>query len=177
MDASRLLCPLNEFYTVDGRPLPEVDAQEPDRIVDPYRHLLAHSDGLGMRLAAFHGERVARNLIQVRSTGETHSRRLRLVLAESSRPLAYAAIRVYMNLFGPAIRDEVAEGKRSLGAILKTYGVACAERPMAFFRVLTDETLNKALDLSDIQETYGRGIRLQDRARRTLAEAVEILAP
>jgi chorismate-pyruvate lyase len=177
IDASRLLYPLNEFYSVGGRPLPDVEALKPEDVPDPYRSLLLHSDGMSARLASFHGERIVRNTLQVRSTGETYSRRLRLTLESSARPAAYAAVRIYLSLFSPSVRDQIVAGKRSLGAILKMYGIVCADRSVAPFRVLSDDAINDALGLSDTQELYGRAIRLHDRARRTLAEAVEILAP
>ena len=74
-------------------------------------------------------------------------------------------------------RDLVLERRLPLGTILRTEGMAHTSEPDAYFQVMSDAVINKALGLSGQCLLFGRRNVLLNPARRVLARVLEILPP
>ena len=174
---ANLLYPLDEFYAQAGLVLPPVSPVEGSRVSEPYRQLLVHDNDMTPTLEAFHRERIHLRVLARRLDGDAYARQVVLTLNGSARPVEFGAIVIHLEHFPPAAREEVLEGRRPLGTILHDHRVEHGSRPLAFIRVLSDGTMNDALQLTEQQALYGRRNVIRDVDGHELANIVEILPP
>lgn len=108
---------------------------------------------------------------------DVYARQIVLELEGSGEPVVYGAIKIYLDLFPPAARSLVLEGRRPLGAILETEEIEHYSRPEAYLEIASDATINAALGLSGAHRLYGRRNVLWNAQQKALARVVEILPP
>ena len=177
-----LLYPLSEFFHRND-PVP-LDQEEVggSRMPDPYRGLLVHESDMTSTLEAFHREPIDLRMLEKRQVGNALLRKVVLIGRESDRPLEFGAIRIDLAAFESAARWAILEGRMPLGAILAHHEVSYTSRPRLFFRLASDERIERKLEL--VRTTpdqpltlYGRQNVLSDPTGRALAEVVEILPP
>jgi chorismate-pyruvate lyase len=100
-----------------------------------------------------------------------------LVPEGSEVPAAFGAIKIHLENFPDDAKSLVLEGKRPLGAILRTQGIAHAGRPEVYLQITADDLIHNALRLAERATLYGRRNTLVDAGGRTLAQVIEILPP
>lgn len=169
--------PLDEFYARAGQALPPLALVEGEAVPEPYRRLLVHLDDMTPTLETFHGTPMRLRVMGACRAGEEYYREVTLLREDNGRPVEFGAIKIYLDRFAAAAREEILRERLPLGRILQTQHIAHTSRPAAFFRVASDHLINDVLQLTGAQILYGRRNTLYDPAGRPLAEIVEILPP
>lgn len=173
----QLLSPLDIFYIRAGIPLPPAASIKGGNVPEPYRQLLVHNNDMTPTLEAYYGETVHLRVLARQQENDALMRMVTLVLNGSKRPVEFGAICICLRLFSPAAREQVLESRIPLGTILAHHNIARVSRPRAFFRVMSDATMNEALGLTEPQWLYGRRNILLTPEGETIADIVEILPP
>jgi chorismate-pyruvate lyase len=171
------LFPLDRFYQLTDRTLPEVSILSGQAVPEPYRSILVHNRAMTPTLEAFHGDRTHLQVLASRPDGTSLWRQVVLRLNGSDRPVEFAAIVIHHSRFPRAARREVLEGRRPLGAILLSHQLELHSVPRLFFCVTADRAMRDALCLSGPATLYGRRSVLRDAGGKELAETVEIVPP
>ena len=174
---TRLLYPLDEFYTLAGLELPRVREIDGERMPQPYRRLLVHDHDMTPTLEAFHSERVHVRPLQWRESGDTYARQVVLTLNGSETPVEFGAIVIHLQHFPDIARREILSRSRPLGTILAAHHLAHESRPCAFIELTSDPLMDEALGLDGATTLYGRRNRLLTPAGEVIAEIVEIVPP
>jgi chorismate-pyruvate lyase len=151
---------------VDGCDLPE-----------PYRSLLVHENDMTPTLEAFHGDRIALEVLSQNLESAGLWRLVVLRLQGSNRPVEFGAIVIQLEAFPTIARDRILEGRLPLGSIMAAYDVERVSRPESFFHIRADGAIAEALGTREGFWLYGRRNRLSTPDGRTLADIVEILPP
>ena len=175
--ASPIMYPLDDFYTLAGRPLPFIAPVAGNAIPQPYQDLLVHHLDMTSTLEKFHGARIHLHILSSQQRDDFYYREVVLLLDGSNRPVEFGAIKMNLGLFPPAARQAILKGHLPLGRILHENGVSHASRPKAFIKVKSDDFINSALQLTGSHLLFGRRNTLLDPKQNSLAEIVEILPP
>jgi chorismate-pyruvate lyase len=173
----RLIYPLNEFYEQLGLPLPTVARVDGGDIPEPYRSLLVHDRDMTPTLERAHDRSMLLRVLRSAIAGDVLSRQVVLIPEGSSVPAAFGAIKIHLEHFPDETKALVLEGKRPLGAILRTQGIAHKGRPDVYLQITADALIHNALGLAEPATLYGRRNALVDGAGRALAQVIEILPP
>jgi chorismate-pyruvate lyase len=169
---------LNKFYQmVAGRSPLEAELLDPEAIPDPQCDLLVHRSDMTARLIDHHGQDIELWILEKIVVGDDLYRHLVLESVPTRRPLEYGAIRIHLDVLSPRARDRVLEGRIPLGTILKEDAIQYEHRPVAFFRVFSNDLMQRAFRMKEPRWLYGRCNRLVTRAGDPIAEVVEILPP
>ena len=172
-----LLYPLTEFYH-DREPIPLAKEEAGgSRMPEPYRSLLVHDRDMTSTLETFHGESLTLRLLDKLRVPGALLRKVVLVGQDSGRALEFGAIRIQLTAFSALARWMIVEGRMPLGAILARLAIPYTSSPRLFFRLESDQRIERKLQLSSRATLYGRQNVLSDPAGRPLAEVVEILPP
>lgn len=170
--------PLDEFYARNGaKPLPPMQAIDAGLLPQPYRSLLVHENDMTSTLENFHGDRVHLKVHARELQGDSYLRAVLLELDETSKPVEFGCIRIYLKQFPPSAREAILRAYRPLGGILREFEIDYLSRPKAFLRVASDPLINELLHLKGAHVLYGRRNTLSDPNGNTLAEIIEILPP
>ncbi|HZV36343.1 MAG TPA: hypothetical protein VFB72_17335 [Verrucomicrobiae bacterium] len=172
---SSLAHPLDEFYAEAGLPLPPLNQIDGEAVPEPYRTLLVHQNDMTPTLEAFHRSAVHLDVLGRRRKGDAYFREVILRLDGGNEPVEFGAIKINLDLFTPAAREQILKEHLPLGHILHEHKIAHASRPSAFLRLATDKLINSFLELNGAQVLYGRRNTLYDPHHQPLAEIVEIL--
>jgi chorismate-pyruvate lyase len=172
-----LLYPLDAFYARAGWALPAVRPVRGEEVPEPYRQLLVHERDMTPTLEAFHRERIHLRVLARRLDGQALWRQVVLTLDGSGRPVEFGAIVIHLRHFPPAAREEVLEGWRPLGSILRDHRIEHESRPLMFLRVTSDSMMNDALQLTESRPLYGRRNVIRNLSGNELADILEILPP
>ncbi len=171
-----LLYPLDRFVH-DPQQLPNTSRIAGSRMPEPYRSLLVHDGDMTSRLESFHGGSVILNVIERRSSRDVLFREVLLQLAQTCRPVEYAAIEIELSCLSSDARAEVLVGRKPLGGILNEEKIPYSSRPQGFFSLCAGERLSRLLDCAPEAIVYGRKNRLFVGSDKVLATIVEILPP
>ena len=169
--------PLNEFYANAGRALPRIEVLAGDAVPEPYRALLVHTRDMTPTLEAFHGSSIHIDVLHSGGRGEAYFREVVLRLDDNERPVEFGANKVHLARFTPEARWLILQEKLPLGRILKDHAVPHTSRPVAFFRLQSDDFIARALGLSRPGALYGRRATISDAQQQPLSEVVEVLPP
>ena len=169
--------PLDEFYAMARRELPEIEQVAGHDVPEPYRSLLVHMRDMTPTLEAFHNDTIVLNVISRHHRGDFYFREVVLLTEHGGKPIEFGAIKINLALFPCAAKPRILEEHEPLGGVLREYHVNHSSRPKAFLRVEADDFIKGALGLRGTQILYGRRITLFDDQHRSLAEIVEILPP
>jgi chorismate-pyruvate lyase len=172
---SNITHPLDEFYARSGLPLPPLQQIEGEEMPEPYKTLLVHQNDMTPTLENYHGRSVHLRVLSRDQRGETYSREVVLQLEASEQPVEFGAIKIHLDLFAPAAREQILREQWPLGHILKDHAIPHASQPRAYLRIASDPLINSVLGLTGANVLYGRRNTLSDSAGRPLAEIVEIL--
>jgi chorismate-pyruvate lyase len=169
--------PLDDFYARAGQPLPPLTQIEAERVPEPYKTLLVHRNDMTPTLEKFHQQQIHLRVLGRRRNGNEYYREVVLLLDGSDHPVEFGAIKIYLDLVSPDVREQILSEQRPLGHILAESKVPHRSRPSAFLRLASDLLINDVLKLSGAQLLFGRHNTLLDDKDRALAEIVEILPP
>lgn len=167
--------PLDEFYAGEGHALPPLTQVEGEAVPEPYRTLLVHQNDMTPTLESFYGSTVHLDVLGRRKKDDAYFREVILRLDTNNAPIEFGAIKINLDLFAPAAREQILHERLPLGRILHEYKIPHTSRPRAYLRLASDRLINKVLELSGAQVLYGRRNTLYDPHQRPLAEIVEIL--
>jgi chorismate-pyruvate lyase len=170
-----LAYPLDEFYALAEQPLPPLSAVDGAAVPEPYRTLLVHQNDMTPTLEAFYRFGVHLDVLGRRRKGNAYFREVILRVDGSDEPVEFGAIRINLDLFTPAAREQILQENLPLGTILHECKIAHTSRPRAYLRLASDKLISKVLELNGAQVLYGRRNTLYDPRQRPLAEIVEIL--
>ena len=169
--------PLDDFYAMAKRELPDIEQIEGEEMPQPYRQLLVHTDDMTPTLEKFHDERIYLNVISRQTRGDFYFREVILLTQRTRTPVEFGAIKINLALFPQPARRLILEEQEPLGTILAESKILHASRPKAFLKIQADPFIKGALQLRGKQVLYGRRNTLFDPQQRALAEIVEILPP
>jgi chorismate-pyruvate lyase len=171
------LYPLNEFYALRGQTAPHFVRLDAAEMPQPQRSLLAHQSDMTSTLENFYRHRLHVELLARHMVENVYGREVALRLDQDGQRVEFGAINIMLDFFPPQARQEILRQRQPLGRILAESGVEFASRPRFYFRLASDQFINRALGLSGPQALYGRRNTLTDPWDRPLAEIVEILPP
>ena len=169
--------PLCEFYAAQGLPLPVIGRIETREVPPPYHSLLVHNLDMTSTLEKFHRHKIHIRVIARHTFENEYFRESILELDRLKKPVEFGAIKINLDLFPSEAREEILRERRPLGGIMAHFRMTIRSRPSAYFRVASDDYMNRALNLRGISFLYGRRNSLLDNWDRPLAEIVEILPP
>ena len=174
----KILGLLEGFYrTMPAHPPLDAIIVEPSELPDPQRRLHVHDSDMTSTLTGHHREKIVLRVLQQTSANGSLSRHIVLESAVSHEPVEYGASSIGLDILDDRVRSEVIEGKKPLGGILNEHGVAYSNCPGAFFKVRSNDLMNRLFGLDESNWLYGRCNCLTDSIGRTIAEVVEILPP
>jgi hypothetical protein len=173
----KFLTVLHGFYTSAAAPPTQAELIAAAAIPQPYRRLLAHTDDMTSTLTKHHGEKLALRVLDRHIQKEVLSRHIYLETVQTRRPVEYGAIRIRLDVLDEKVRREVLECETPLGGILNAAEVCYRSCPGGFFKVASNELINRVFRLSEPHWLYGRCNCLSDGLGRAIAEVVEILPP
>jgi len=178
MTCRKLLGLLGEFYEeLPEPPVLQPVVVYPATIPQPQRQLLVHESDMTSTLEAFHGERLALDVLQQRVNHQFYARHIVLRTAQSGRPVEYGASRVCLGLLGERVRAEVLAARQPLGQVLNEHRLDYRACPGAFFKIHANDVMLQLFELDEPEWLFGRCGCLADSAGRSIAEVVEILPP
>lgn len=174
----KILGLLDGFYrSMPTHPPLDAVVVEPSELPDQQRRLLVHDRDMTSTLTRYHRQKILLRVLQRTLTNGTLSRHIVLESAVSRTPVEYGASNISLAVLDDHVRGEVVEGKKPLGGILNEHGVAYSNCPGAFFKVRSNDLMNRLFELDESTWLYGRCNCLTDSIGRTIAEVVEILPP
>ncbi|MHC4993949.1 MAG: hypothetical protein ACYTGQ_02750 [Planctomycetota bacterium] len=172
-----LLYPLTDFYSSSGAPLPDVQAIPGERMPEPYRGLLVHTNDMTPTLADYVGEEIHLRLLNKIETDRVLYRQVVLVAGEEEHAIEFGAIKIYLDRFDEEPRRLIREGYVPLGTILGDFNIEHECRPNGFFSFIADFAVEAAFCLSGPERLYGRHSLHLNPEGLPLSEVVEILPP
>jgi hypothetical protein len=167
--------PLDEFYALANRELPQIEHVRGDEVPEPWRTLLVHNNDMTPTLETFHGDEVFLEVISRHHRGDFYFREVVLHTAKTKKAIEFGAIKINLGLFPCSARPRILQEQQPLGGILREYKIPHSSKPKAFLRVKADEFIKGALKLRGAHTLFGRRNTLFDAQQRPLAEIVEIL--
>jgi len=170
-----VLYPLNEFFEIDDRALPNARELPPDKIPQPYRSLLCHDSDMTTTLETHHGGKMHVEALAVDASELTHAREVLLRLDDSDRVVAYGAIKIQLEHLPEPARQLILENKEPLGRVLIDHDVAFESRPILYFRIMPNDGVRQFLDAAPGKALYGRRNVLVHPEAGIIAEILEIL--
>jgi len=169
--------PLKEFYTRAGLALPHVEIVPGERVPEPYKTLLVHSNDMTPTLEGFHKSEIHLEILSRERRGDFYFREVVLRLNHSEQAVEFGAIKIYVARFPEEAQDLILQEHVPLGHVLKECGVRHRTEAKAFLRVESDALINQAFGLDKPAELFGRKAVISNLQGRPLSEIVEILPP
>ena len=173
----KLFYPMNEFYEQAGVALPDIVQVQGSEVPEPYRSLLVHDRDMTPTLASAYEQSMQLRVINRILREHILIRQIVLETDDHSKPVIFAAIKIYLEKFPPHARTLILEGQTPFGTILHGQKITHCSRPEAFIRVVSDATINSALQLTSPPFLYGRRSALWNSSDLPLAQVLEILPP
>lgn len=167
--------PLDEFYAHAHLVLPEIALVDGADVPEPYRSLLVHEGDMTPVLERFHETQIHLRVLGREQRANSYFRQVLLLGEESGAPLEFGAIKISLDLFPSAARQEILGEHLPLGTILARHRIPHLSRPKAYLRVRADAFIAGLFEVPAGTILYGRRNTLSTPARQSLAEVVEIL--
>lgn len=156
---------LSAMVTLDGQVMPQ-----------PYRDLLVHEGDMTLRLQDHYQSDIHLKPLCVLREQDRLLRKVVLTLP-NGRLVEFGVIRIFLDVFDETVRPYVESCRYPLGGLLARFNVARRSELQGFFRLKSDNSLNRIIGLDTPLDLYGRLNRLVTAEGRTIAEVVEILPP
>ncbi len=169
--------PLDEFYSLAGLPLPEIEQIRGEEMPEPYRSLLVHQHDMTPTLEKFHGGKIHVHVLRREQRNGFYFREVVLEKDDDDAPVEFGAIKINLSLFEPKARQLILGEREPLGHILADCAVVHSSRPKAYLKLLADDLIGQTLRVGPRTTLYGRRNTLFDPYQQSLAEIVEILPP
>jgi chorismate-pyruvate lyase len=172
-----LFHPLTDFYAAHHTSPPQVEAMAGADMPQPYRDLLVHERDMTTTLERYWKSSLTVKVLEKHVSDDRLTRQVVLVTDQDGTPAEFGAIRINLNLFDAAPREEILACERPLGTILTHHAIGFTCRPNAYFSFAGDAVARRAFGLTGAFMLHGRHNLLMDTAGEILAEVVEILPP
>jgi chorismate-pyruvate lyase len=169
--------PLDDFYRDSGLAFPEVQVIEGVEVPEPYRQLLVHEGDMTPTLERFHEATIHLKVLRSEKRNGFYFREVVLLTDGDDKPVEFGAIKIFLDLFPLAARNDILAERLPLGTLLGKYQITHTSRPKGFLQIESDEFINRALGLAGKRILYGRRNTLSNPDGQPLAEIVEILPP
>ena len=169
--------PLDELYAKAGLSLPPIEMIDGREMPEPYRQLLVHEGDMTPTLEAFYHSTIHLDVLHREQRGDFYFREVLLLADSANQKVEFGAIKIWLNFFPAAARQEILRERLPLGTILARYNLSHLSRPKAFLKVTSDPFINGILGLEGAQTLYGRRNTLSSVGQHSFAEIVEILPP
>ena len=150
---------------------------EGSQMPEPYRGLLVHASDMTHKLQAFAGQRIHVRVLHMREEGARLERRVLLICDDDDQIVEFGAIRIHLDRFPEAAREEIRGAHIPLGAILKRHAIAHRCEPRFYFRLKGSDFLKEAFQLEVNTALYGRLNHILGAKGEKLADVVEVLPP
>ena len=167
--------PLDDFYANAGLTLPRIEVVPGESVPEPYRHLLVHDGDMTPTLERFYDATIHLEVMRREQRGKFYFREVVLLTDDLEERVEFGAIKIFLELFPKAARNDILAERLPLGNILAKYKIEHTSRPKGFLRIQSDQYINRGLGLTGRQVLYGRRNTLSTPEGRPLAEIVEIL--
>lgn len=168
--------PLTGFYADAKVTAPATMLIDGAQLPEPYRTLLFDSGDMTPALEEFHHCTLHLKVLGRKHAGDGYRRQV-LLLDERNRPTDFGAIRIHLDVLLPEVQKLVLAGQRPLGGVLIENSVPHHSRPSAYFSVIGDDLINRALGVAKPCTLFGRCNTLTADDGRIIAEVVDILPP
>jgi chorismate-pyruvate lyase len=173
-----LLHPLSMMRRGHGLPSLDFKEIESQELPEPYKQLLAHEGDMTSRLEDAYRSSIRVNRLRSSNDGKNYFRDVILETSESpSRAVEYGAIEIQLSNLPDLAKEAVIGGEKPLGGILNEGRIPYACELRGFFKVIPDESIQKAFAMETPVELFGRSNRIKARLGDTIAMIVEILPP
>lgn len=176
-EAMHLLMPLHFFYEKESRPMPAIEFVEPPVMPANERELLVHDHDMTSALMEYHRSPIDLQVVRREATDDYVLRLVVLTRRELPVPVEFGAIGIRLDVFEPAMRAEVLDGRKPLGGLLAEYRVSYLSQPRAYFRVAADAFISGLLEEPEGTCLWGRCNALMTEDGEVFADIVEILPP
>ena len=169
--------PLTASCEILGIDPPHIHLVGEDDLPSIYRVLLAHDRDMTSTLERYWGAKLHLRVIEKHLEDHRLTRQVVLVTDTDDRPVEFGAIRIFLDRFGDAPRQEIESCTRPLGTILEHHRIKYTCSPSAFFACPSSEFIERVFGIVDAGDLYGRCNTILNGTDEPLAEVVEILAP
>jgi hypothetical protein len=168
--------PLSLFYSRDPNDGPVFTKIPPEEMPDPQRSLLCHTNDMTPTLEYYFGQTAHLTLLQKQTEKEFFFRHIILV-DEDDNPMEVGAIKINMNHFPPVAQHLINKSQVPLGTIYQMFEIPHRNKPESFYKVTSDDRINKIFQLEETTTLYSRLNRQTNPQNEMLALALEILPP
>ena len=173
-----LLHPLSMMRRAHGLPSLDFKEIESQELPEPYKQLLAHEGDMTSRLENAYQSSIRVNRLRSSNDGKNYFREVILETTDSpSRAVEYGAIEIQLSNLPDLAKEAVIGGEKPLGGILNEGRIPYACELRGFFKVIPDESIQKAFAMEKPLELFGRSNKIQTRSGNTIALIVEVLPP
>lgn len=176
-DRRAQLAPMVEFYEALRQPLPPAIWVDASAMPDAARALLVHDNDMTPTLERWYGDEMTLRTLDRHVSEKTLSRMVVLETVCDSTPAEFGMIRIHLDRFADVAREEIIDCHIPLGTILGRRKITHTCQVGGYISIASDALMNRALDLNESTQLWGRCNLLLDQSNRALAEVVEILAP
>jgi len=176
-EAMHALMPLHFFYEKEERPMPAIEFVQPSDMPANERELLVHDHDMTSALMEYHRSPIDLQVVRREASDEYLLRLVVLTRRELPVPVEFGAIGIRLDVFEPALRAEVLDGRKPLGGLLSEYRMSYLSQPRAYFRVSADAFIAGLLEEPAGTCLWGRCNALMAEDGEVFADIVEILPP
>ena len=155
----------------------DVEEIEGDAMPEPHRSLLVHATDMTHKLQDYAEQTIHVRPLHVERNGGHLDRRVLLVTDDDDRTVEFGAIRIHLERFAPAAKEDILGCRTPLGAILKKHAIVHICQPQFYFRLSGSAFLKDAFELETDETLYGRLNHILDESGEPLADVVEVLPP
>lgn len=127
----------------------------PAEVPTPFDRLLVHEEHMTTRLAEYHDEAVALEVMEDLQNGDTYRRKILLTVGEG-HVVEVGVVRIHLGYTAEDVREEILSKKTPLGDILIRHNVLRRIEPKWFLRFEGPPTLFAAFDRPLNEPVYGR---------------------
>lgn len=169
--------PLAKFYAQEQLPPLDFEEVAGDDLPQPALHLLVHNRDMTTRLERYHRSPISLKALYISMEPDSYFREVVLIADKSGKPVEYGAIEIHLEAFPEWLGKRIRDGKQPLGGILVEEKFPFVSKPSSYFRIQSDQHIQKQLELPSPITLYGRANLLCKEDGTPLANIVEILPP
>lgn len=156
--------PSNAFHALPG-----------DRLPQPARRLLVHSQDMTSTLASFHESPLRVEILRRQRLGELYLREVFLRTIRADAIVEYGVIAIALDQFALSEQAAVEAGQTPLGGLLHRFKIPFESAPIGYFSVAGEALAGTPLKAPKDVTCHGRFNRLTKPTGEPLAWILEIL--
>lgn len=176
IENQRIPYPLNIFYDQGTEEGPDFEELTSIEMPEPQRSLLCHTNDMTPTLEKYFAETAHLYLLDRKSVDGFLFRHIALV-DKDDNPMEVGAIKINIAKFPPQAQKLINESFIPMGTIYKMFSIQHINKPESYYRVKSDETINKLFKLNEPTILYCRVNRQVNTNDDLLSLALEILPP